>query len=159
MLSDEDLQSLGLVAEGFRKWYKVRGIFLDCELPIALLSCLNYGLSHIIDTNPDQTTEETLKYDYATLSITHEAAAEALEVYYHSDADAPFMDDVPELVYHMVVLPRYERLRPTSARVVVEQQRAIAIPYHPFAIGSQVWRVEKGPAQQPHHMGAQNPRQ
>lgn len=116
ILSDEDLRSLGLVPEGFRTWYKGEGASWGCKLPMALLDCLDHGEMKKRSTTPHETSEETLKYNYQKLQITQEAAAEALQIYYTSDAESPFMDDVPEFVYNMIILPRYDQMARTSAK-------------------------------------------
>lgn len=116
-LTDHDLESLGLVAEDFRFWWKLEGASWECQLPIALCDCLDYYELQISKTTPHETPEKTLRDNFRRLSITQEAAAEALQLY-HKDVGtgAPLEDEVPSLVYHRVVLPRYYKLTHTFAK-------------------------------------------
>ena len=115
-LSDRDLQSLGLVAEDFRFWWKLEGAAWECQLPGALLDCLDYYELQISLSTPHQMTEETLRDNFRRLGITQEAATKTLQWHYEEGPKSCFADDVPRLVYYGFVLSRYYKLEHTFAK-------------------------------------------
>lgn len=115
-LSDRDLESLGLVAEDFCFWWKLEGAAWECQLPDALLDCLDYYELQISLSTPHETTEETLRDNFRRLGITQEAAAKTLQFYCENGPNSCFADDVPRLVCYGFVLSRYYKLKPTIAK-------------------------------------------